>query len=103
MAAAKATLDEIHSGPLEQHPLDRNNYCLGSIRHHNVAIACLPDGVYGTTSAAIVAERMRFSFQSIEFGLMVGIGGGAPSELHDIRLGDVVVSQPWKTSGRWRI
>lgn len=26
--------------------------------------------------------------------MMIGIGGGAPSEEHDIRIGDVVVSQP---------
>jgi nucleoside phosphorylase len=30
---------------------------------------------------------------------MVGIGGGAPSSAHDIRLGDVVVSQPSGTIG----
>jgi hypothetical protein len=30
---------------------------------------------------------------------MVGIGGGVPSEENDIRLGDVVVSQPAGTSG----
>jgi nucleoside phosphorylase len=30
---------------------------------------------------------------------MVGIGGGVPSEKHDIRLGDVVVSNPGKNDG----
>ncbi|KPA36758.1 hypothetical protein FLAG1_10456, partial [Fusarium langsethiae] len=35
---------------------------------------------------------MLRSFPNIRFGLMVGIGGGAPSAKHDIRLGDVVVS-----------
>ena len=30
---------------------------------------------------------------------MVGIGGGAPSSLKDVRLGDVVVSQPERTFG----
>uniref|UniRef100_L2FX48 Kinesin light n=1 Tax=Colletotrichum fructicola (strain Nara gc5) TaxID=1213859 RepID=L2FX48_COLFN len=34
----------------------------------------------------------------MRIGLMVGIGGGAPSQKHDIRLGDVVVSTP--NSGR---
>jgi nucleoside phosphorylase len=33
----------------------------------------------------------------IEFGLMVGIGGGVPSSGADIRLGDVVVSKPTGT------
>jgi nucleoside phosphorylase len=32
------------------------------------------------------------SFPNVRFGLMVGIGGGAPSARHDIRLGDIVVS-----------
>jgi hypothetical protein len=31
------------------------------------------------------------TFLNIWFSLMVGIGGGAPSEGHDIRLGDIVV------------
>lgn len=30
---------------------------------------------------------------------MVGIGGGAPSQTHDIRLGDVVVSAPRDGTG----
>jgi nucleoside phosphorylase len=51
-------------------------------------------GVYGTTSGATVANQMLFTFRSIHFGPMVGIGGGAPSEEADIRLGDVVVSKP---------
>lgn len=37
---------------------------------------------------------MVLTFPNIRIGLMVGIGGGAPSEKHDIRLGDVVVSEP---------
>ena len=61
---------------------------------HNVALTCLPSGVYGTVSAATVAARMRITFPSIRFGLMVGIGGGVPSTKNDIRLGDVVVSKP---------
>ena len=42
---------------------------------------------------------MRRSFPSIRFGLMVGIGGGAPSPKHDIRFGDVVVSCPIGRTG----
>src|SRR5271155_5783334 len=43
---------------------------------------------------------MLRSFPSIRFGLMVGIGGGAPSPKNDIRLGDVVISSPvGKTGG----
>ncbi|KAL4909256.1 hypothetical protein BDW74DRAFT_174458 [Aspergillus multicolor] len=39
------------------------------------------------------------SFPNIRIGLMVGIGGGAPSPKHDIRLGDVVVSIPRNGQG----
>jgi nucleoside phosphorylase len=42
---------------------------------------------------------MRRSFEAIDIGLMVGIAGGAPSKKHDIRLGDVVVSQPMGQRG----
>ncbi|KAK0708547.1 hypothetical protein B0H67DRAFT_672739 [Lasiosphaeris hirsuta] len=37
---------------------------------------------------------MLHSFPNIRIGLMVGIGGGAPSQKHDIRLGDIVVTAP---------
>jgi nucleoside phosphorylase len=42
---------------------------------------------------------MKSSFPSIRFGLMVGIGGGVPSYKSDIRLGDVVISQPHMQHG----
>ena len=73
---------------------DPNSYAFGKVHKHNVVIACLPRGRYGTTSAALVAERMRNSFPNIQVGLLVGIGGAAPSARHDIRLGDVVVGTP---------
>ncbi|KAJ6438030.1 hypothetical protein O9K51_09452 [Purpureocillium lavendulum] len=34
---------------------------------------------------------MVHSFPNVRIGLMVGVGGGAPSPKHDIRLGDIVV------------
>ncbi|RAO69914.1 uncharacterized protein BHQ10_005926 [Talaromyces amestolkiae] len=102
MAAAKAMLDEIHP-KLPQASNDQNSYCLGSINGHNIAIACLPSGVHGTTSAATVASSMLHTFPSIRFGLMVGIGGGVPGRYSDkndpIRLGDIVVSKPTNSSG----
>jgi ankyrin repeat protein/nucleoside phosphorylase len=93
MAAASVMLDEIHGSP-DKLPLDSNTYTLGNINGHSIVIACLPSGIYGTTSATIVASQMKHSFRSIEFWLMVGIGGGAPSASTDIRLGDVVISVP---------
>ncbi|PKX90126.1 purine and uridine phosphorylase [Aspergillus novofumigatus IBT 16806] len=97
-AAAKAMLDEIHD-PLPQPRTDYNTYTLGKINGHNVAIACLPCGVYGTTSAATVLAHMLPTFPSLRFGLMVGIGGGVPTGDTDIRLGDVVVCIPRDRSG----
>ena len=93
MSAAKMMLDKTHTN-LPQPATDHNSYTLGRISGHNVVIACLPSGVYGTTSAATVASKMRCTFPNIQFGLMVGIGGGVPCNRADIRLGDVVVSNP---------
>lgn len=73
---------------------DDNAYTFGRIGDHCVVAACLAKGKYGLTSAASVAKDMLRSFPAIRIGLMVGIGGGAPSKKHDIRLGDVVVSTP---------
>jgi hypothetical protein len=42
---------------------------------------------------------MQHSFPNIRIGLMVGIGGSAPSAKYDIRLGDIVVSTPGKAKG----
>ncbi|KAH8730737.1 TPR repeat protein, partial [Phaeosphaeriaceae sp. PMI808] len=95
LAAAEQMLDEVHKTP-QPNAHDTNGYTCGRIGEHNIVIACLPQGRIGTTSAAFVAAQMRSSFTSIRFGLMVGIGGGVPSEEVDIRLGDVVISKPLK-------
>ena len=92
-AVAKAMLDEIYEDtPTDDS--DDNHYTFGRIWKHNVVIASLPAGSYGTTSAATVATQLARSFGSIKIRLMVGIGGGVPTSSSDIRLGDVVVSQP---------
>ncbi|KAI8402018.1 hypothetical protein FOFC_17323 [Fusarium oxysporum] len=90
--AARAFFDEKHDQLETIADNDNNNYALGKVGKHNVVMAVLPKSEYGTTSAATVARDMLRSFPNIRFGLMVGIGGGAPSAKHDIRLGDVIVS-----------
>lgn len=90
--AAQLFLDEEHEGPESVSINDSNNYTLGKIGKHYVVIAVLPHGEYGISSAAGVAHDMLHSFPNVRISLMVGIGGGAPSSKHDIRLGDVVVS-----------
>lgn len=98
LAASITMLDEEDS-LLPSPRSDPNTYTLGRVGQHNVVMACLPVGHTGTNPAATVAAYMKNSFKMIRFGLMVGIGGGVPSAKNDIRLGDVVVSEPNKRSG----
>lgn len=93
LEAATNTLDEEHPD-LHQETIGSNLYTLGRISEHNVVIACLPAGQIGTNSATVVVCQMMSTFPSISHVLMVGIGGGVPSNEADIRLGDVVISQP---------
>ncbi|KAH8685436.1 kinesin light chain [Tricladium varicosporioides] len=95
---AQEMLDEEHQD-LPPNGNDTNIYTLGCIGEHNVVLACLPAGQTGTNSATAVAMQMKSTFLAIQFGLMVGIGGGVPSQEADIRLGDIVVSQPGKGHG----
>lgn len=122
LVVAGAMLDDVHP-PLPAADLkDMNSYLLGRIGSHNVVIACLPPEKTGKVSAAIVAKDLLRSFQAVRFGLMVGIGGGAPyysvkhdsnvmgidgedddsedesEDTQDIRLGDVVISMHSKSS-----
>ncbi|KAL2025681.1 hypothetical protein VTO58DRAFT_103907 [Aureobasidium pullulans] len=101
LSAAIAMFDEQHDRPLDfdKHPSDSNSYHCGRIGNHNVVVACLPHGIYGTTSAATTATSMLLSFPNVKVGLMVGIGAAIPSDANDIRLGDVVVSLPHGRSG----
>ncbi|KAL6825941.1 hypothetical protein J3E69DRAFT_279665 [Trichoderma sp. SZMC 28015] len=90
LAAVEASFDEHHQC-LPQLKKDTNSYCLGSIGTQNVVAACLPYEEYGINAAAKVASDMDKTFTTLERIFLVGIGGGIPSEDHDIRLGDVVV------------
>ncbi|KAL9564022.1 hypothetical protein ACKAV7_011839 [Fusarium commune] len=72
LGAARVMLDQEHEGLPDQPSNDDNSYVLG------------------TTSAV---KSMQSTFPNLRFILMVGIGGGIPSK-HDIRLGDVAVSEP---------
>jgi len=97
LAAAAEMMDE-EFADLPSCATDSNIYTLGRIGTHNVVAACLPAGQMGTNQAAIVASQMKSSFPSLRFNILVGIGGGVP-DLEDgndvdIRLGDVVMSQP---------
>ncbi|KAH0361448.1 purine and uridine phosphorylase, partial [Aureobasidium melanogenum] len=94
--AARLFLDREHDPPEPDliAATDNNAYTLGEISGHRIVIAVLPQGEYGTSTAASVATNMFHSFPNIRVALLVGIGGGAPTAENDIRLGDVVVSIP---------
>ncbi|KAL6825837.1 hypothetical protein J3E69DRAFT_335141 [Trichoderma sp. SZMC 28015] len=68
---------------------------------HNVVITFTGSGNYGTNAAAqTTTVHMIRPLHNIRFGLLVGVGGGAPNRpdphdpLNDDRLGDVVVGVP---------
>ncbi|KAF7502885.1 hypothetical protein GJ744_004954 [Endocarpon pusillum] len=89
LSAARAVLDN------EYEDIDEAaQHVLGRIGIHNVVIACLPAGQMGTNSAVATAAQARSLFPAVQYWLMVGIGGGVPSSVADIRLRDVVVRQP---------
>lgn len=93
LRAVRILFDEKHPDiPTVQQ--DTNHYALGRIGRHNTVTTCLPSGEYGIGAASEAVQNMFRSFPKVEFCLLVGVGGGAPSSNHDIRLGDVVVSQP---------
>lgn len=95
LAAAQEMLDEEHEIIDDKHTC---SYTLGRIGDHNVVLATLPAGQTGTNSAAAVAVQLQSDFPAMRFGLMVGVGGGVPG-VEDVRLGDVVVSQPQSMHG----
>lgn len=97
--AARVCLDEIHEFPEWISPVDTNDYTLGKIGIHNVVVAALAPGEYGSASIANLVASILRSFPNIRFVLSVGIGGGAPSDKHDIRLGDIVVNSLDDASG----
>ena len=104
LAASQAMLDEEHPDLLQTEN-DTNTYTLGRIGQHNVVLACLPLGSTGIGAAAATATNLLRSFPRVRLGLMVGVGGGAPSNdpREDIRLGDVVVGTPKGNDGKGRL
>ncbi|KAL3439708.1 hypothetical protein BJX65DRAFT_300929 [Aspergillus insuetus] len=91
-AAVIHTLDEEYSDCLVEGGPKRYVYSFGRIHKHNVVIAVPPD--MGTVNAAHCATAVSQQFPNVRLALMVGIGAGLPSLKHDIRLGDIIVSNP---------
>ncbi|GES60686.1 Pfs, NACHT and ankyrin-domain-containing protein [Aspergillus terreus] len=78
-AAARAMLGESYGYPEQQHAADSNTYHLGRMGKHYTVIACMP--------SSQLLNRIRMA-------MLVGVGGGIPSQENDIRLGDIVISYP---------
>lgn len=97
LAASLLMLDEVHEAPVTPQE-DNSNYHFGQIGRHNVVLACLPLSRTGTNAAAATARDMVRTF-SVDLILVVGIAGGIPSEIFDLRLGDVVVAMPQPEHG----
>jgi nucleoside phosphorylase len=98
--AACLFLDEEHTPPDHVSANDKNQYTLGKMSGHNIVIALISDGEYEYGSATAAAKGMIGSFPDVRVCLLVGIGGGAPTAEHDVRLGDIVVGiQHGKTGG----
>lgn len=93
-AAAQEVLDTEYDDPTERYPNDTNTYSLGKIGSHNVVIAGFPAGFTGLVTAATVAGNLTKTFTSVKVLLCVGIGGGVWTETNDVRIGDIVVSEP---------
>ncbi|KAK2778472.1 hypothetical protein FQN53_001775, partial [Emmonsiellopsis sp. PD_33] len=98
MSAARFMLDEEHHRPSTAQG-DKSIYIAGEIQGHKVVIASRPLNYKGTAPVATVASYMEHMFPSITLRLLLGIGGGVPSEEADVRIGDVVVSSPKDTYG----
>ncbi|KAJ4246841.1 hypothetical protein NW762_013393 [Fusarium torreyae] len=100
MKAARSMLDCEHPTLRLQSEQDGNNYILGRVGKHNIAITSLPQA--GSNQAATASKSMQTTFPNIRFCLLVGVGGGVPKSVfswNDIRLGDIVVSEPTEQGG----
>lgn len=74
LKAVRALFDNKHSS-VETIWGNSNHYALGEMAAHMVVATCLPVGGYGTNLAAAAATKLRRSFHSLRFCLLVGIGG----------------------------
>lgn len=93
MNAITAMLDEEYESvalALE----DKNEYTLGRVGKHNVAVVGPARGAQGKVTIADVVGSIHWTFRNMTIGLLIGIGGVPHLPKHDVRLGDVVVGAP---------
>ncbi|ETS75190.1 hypothetical protein PFICI_13674 [Pestalotiopsis fici W106-1] len=97
---ARLLFDEEHPRPEFDADYDDNTYYFGTMGGHNVVLATTSPGMRGNVNASRLTSPMFKTFPNIKMTMVVGIGGGVPSEspaddaLKDIHLGDVIVGWP---------
>ncbi|KAL8340937.1 hypothetical protein RB601_006849 [Gaeumannomyces tritici] len=97
---ARLMLDVNHLAPSYDTEHNEYTYLFGEINRHNIVLATLLDSKGGNVNAGHLASQLFRTFPAIRIALLVGIGGGIPSNpphadpLQDIHLGDVVVGYP---------
>ncbi|KAK2757813.1 pfs domain-containing protein [Colletotrichum kahawae] len=96
--AVEGQLNEYYqtgSLPTQKVTSDINTYSRGRVGVHHVVLVHLAG--MGKSNAAVAAANCKTSFPDIKLALIVGICGGIPSYVNEIRrdivLGDVVVSE----------
>lgn len=75
LAPVQEMLDEIYEPLFPSR--EKNCYILGRMGDHNVVVTVMLE--IGTNDAASVATQLMNNFKSVEFGLLVGIGGEIPN------------------------
>ncbi|KAJ1324543.1 adenosylhomocysteine nucleosidase [Microdochium nivale] len=89
LKAVRSLFERSYTDPVVEG--DDSCYVSGHFGGYDVVASCIG---YGPTRASNAFANLTRSFPKLEFCLMIGIGGGIPSEKNDIRLGDVVVGTP---------
>lgn len=83
-STARSSLDEKHS--------KKHGYTLGRIGTHNVVLALQDKSSrHEPTRPSRAIENLLRHFTNLRICFLLSVGGGAPSQRHDIRLGDVLV------------
>ncbi|WQF76806.1 Putative nucleoside phosphorylase superfamily [Colletotrichum destructivum] len=95
LAAAVEMMDKVYTDP-PPHPGESQICVFGRVGVHNIVATCVP-----ATHIDTVLRKMVSYLPSLHFGIFVGLGGGVPNLERgiDIRLGDVVISQPTEQGG----
>ncbi|OOF96789.1 hypothetical protein ASPCADRAFT_4830 [Aspergillus carbonarius ITEM 5010] len=88
--AVQYMLDEIHKKSQSK----AVRYVWGKLSGHHVVVATLPFTYRGKVSTAIATAQLQMDFPNLSRLLLVGIGGGVPTQGVDVRLGDVVIGTP---------